>query len=202
MLTPLVAGGTKSSDFRITRLSQAIPDSEVSPLSLVDGIAADIIGHEIVAFAAGNVAGRNIVDDVVRVSNNSQTIETFAIQFDFDTPANGGSGGLGDDEIGLVGGDSSHATLIDIGGQQAIVGLNFGIDLSGGQDPANGDLYNSFSSLVVPYLDQIDAITMTDGFTASRVTVTAIPEPTYGMFAILAIAFLCRRSGASPKVSQ
>lgn len=186
LTTDLGGGMTGSSDLRLYTLSAAIPASHgVTPLAVLDGNPNDLIGQQIIVFGAGNQAGRNVVDAVGTVSRSDGTLPSAVVQYGFDTATNGGTNGL-IDEVGLVGGDSGHSAIIQIGNQFAVVGTHFGIDISAGQVPANGDLYDSFSTLVTPYLNEIDTLTNADGFSVSRLSVTAVPEPS--SFAAIAVA--------------
>jgi hypothetical protein len=164
---------TMDSDLVIGRLPSAIPGSMgISPLPIAIGDPSLFAGEQLFVFGQNNQAGRNLIDDIVlvAVSDGAGGIQlpTFTTAFDFDTPTNGGTGGVGDDEIGLVGGDSSYQTLMLIDGQLAAVGANFAVS---GAPPSN---YSNFSSFAAHYLDQIQALVGQDGHSVSTLT---IPEP-------------------------
>ena len=59
----------------------------------------------------------------------SKLTAQFLIKYSFDTATNGGTGGLGGDEAGLIGGDSGYPALINLGAvvarffQLVVVGL-------------------------------------------------------------------------------
>lgn len=196
---------TGGSDLRLVRLDAPIPAAHgVTPLALLDGNPSDIIGQELTVFTAGNLAGRNVIDNIVISSFAGGTSPTFAVQYGFDTATNGGTGGLGADEVGLTGGDSGHAALVQIGDEFAVVGTHFGIDISMGQVPSAGDQYNSFTSLVTPYLDEIDSITQADGFSIRTLSVSAVPEPAHWIFVLgiglALVTFRKRRATAHASV--
>lgn len=197
LTTTLPDGTTAPSDLQLHRLSAPIPDTYgIRPLSLLGGSPDDIIGRELLVFAQNNQAGRNVADAVGLASfDQGDPSPTVVVGFSFDTDTDDGVGGLGPDEIGLTSGDSGHAALLWIGDEWVVVGTHFGIDISDGQDPSAGDRYDSFSSLVTPYLSQINAFTSSDGFSVS---VVAVPEPAgiafCGCLTLLAVAWLRRSS--------
>lgn len=164
---------TMDSDLVIGRLPTAIPGTtSISPLPIAVGDPSLFIGEQLFVFGQNNQAGRNLIDDIVLVAVDDGSggiqLPTVTTEFDFDTPGNGGTGGVGDDEIGLVGGDSSFQTLMVINGQLAAVGANFAVS---GSPPSN---YSNFSSFASHYLDQIQALVAQDGQSVSTLTV---PEP-------------------------
>ena len=134
-----------------------------------------------------------LVNDTVLVSFDGGVRPTSAIQYSFDTPDNGGAGGLPDDEAGLIAGDSGHPALLRIGDELALIGTHFGIDVSDGQQPQNFDRYDSFSTLVIPYLDQISTITLADGFEIQTLKLTAVPEPSTWFTLMVAASFVIVR---------
>ena len=166
------------SDITIYRLTDPIPMAHgVQPLPIVSGNPNDLVGHTMFVIGESNQAGRNTIEESVIVSFAGDTSPTLNVRYSFDTLTNGGTGGLGGDEAGLISGDSGFQALIQLNGQLAVIGTHMGIDVSGGQDPLNGDLYNSFSTVLTPYLDEINAFTGQDNFQATTLVVTAVPEP-------------------------
>lgn len=197
LTTNLPGGGTAPSDLQLVRLQSPIPAEDgVQPLSLLGGAIESVVGREFFAFAAGNRAGRNVVDDAVVAEFVGGNSPSFVIQFSFDTDTNGGVGGLGGDEIGLTGGDSGSAALLRVGDEFAVIGTHFGIDVSDGQNPGAGDRYDSFSMLVTPYLPEIASLTAADGYSIS---VISVPEAgTWGFLASACVAMIgirVRRAG-------
>jgi hypothetical protein len=176
--TPLSTGGTAVSDIRIRTLDAAIPVAHgIQPLAVADGNPLDLIGREFYVIGQNNQAGRNLVDGVGLASFTGGSAPTVVIGYSFDTAANGGVGGLGNDEAGLIGGDSGHHALINSNGTLAVIGAHFGISVPQGSSAANKDRYDSFSTLLSPYLGQIDTITQSSGFSVTRLNITAVPEP-------------------------
>ena len=179
---------TRPSDVFIGRLDSSPTADGVATLPIIDGDSFDsFTGLRVFAVGQDNVAGTNIIQqDLTGLAFNpdpgSTLAPTFVAGFDFDTPANGGRGGTGGDEIGLTPGDSSNPQLADIGGELALIGGHFGIDASQDAD-GNFDFtanYGSFSSLAAAYLDQINAIVGQGG---QSVRVVAVPEPASLAFA-------------------
>lgn len=193
--TTLADMSTVASDLMVFTLDAPIPTAHgVKPLALVGGDPTALPGREFVVIGQNNQAGRNVIDDTVLVTFVGGASPSEAIQYSFDTSDNGGTGGLGDDEAGLIGGDSGHSALLRVGDEFALIGTHFGIDVSGGQVPSNFDRYDSFSTLVTPYLDQIRTITLADGFAIKTIAVTAVPEPPFAcVFAIVGFVFYHRR---------
>ncbi len=194
--TTLPGGTSQSSDLMLFTLDAPIPVAHgVQPLALVAGDPTGLHGREILVFGQGNQAGRNVVDTTGIVAFAGGVSPTATIGFSFDTATNGGAGGLGDDETGLISGDSGLSALIQIDGQLAVIGTHYGIDVPAGSNPADGDRYDSFSSLVIPYLDQINAITTADGFVITTVAVSSVPEPNPALLAAVVGIFFAYRAG-------
>jgi hypothetical protein len=178
LTTTLSDGTTADSDLMIFTLTDPIPAAHgIHPLALVAAGATGLQGRDFVVIGQGNQAGRNVIDETLLVTFEGGGSPSEAIRYSFDTDTNGGSGGLPVDEAGLVGGDSGYPALLRVGDQFAVIGTHYGIDVSDGQVPENFDRYDSFSTLVTPYLDQISAITTAAGFELQTVTVTSVPEP-------------------------
>jgi len=184
---------TMDSDLVIGRLPSAIPGTtSISPLAIAVGDPSLFVGEQLFVFGQNNQAGRNLIDSVelaaVDDGNGGIQLATVTTVFDFDTPGNGGTGGVGDDEIGLVGGDSSFQTLMVIDGQLAAVGANFAV---GGSPPSN---YSNYSSFASHYLDQIQTLVAQDG---QSVSTLMVPEPSSLLLLGGATALLLlRRRGA------
>ena len=178
------------SDVAIGRLTTAIlPADNINPLPLAIGPDSAFVGHELYAFAAGNRAGRNLIDFVGLIDGDPNP--TFVTAYDFDSYTNGGSGGVGDDEIGLAGGDSGHASLMVVDGVLGVLGTHYAVSEAPGQDV----YYSSFSSLGRDYLLQIQDILDDDGYTLATLTV---PEPAGVLiFGGLAMLLIRRRSVAA-----
>jgi len=175
-------GTTSVSDIRIYRLSEAIPEADgITPISIFDGDASDLMGQQIISFGRGSQAGLNVVRDVILAQGSGSTT-TFATSFTYDTdPNNALFDGVGIGETQLVDGDSGRPTLIQIGDDIAFLGPNLGVDPAG---LLYDGLYTNFASLLAPYLPEIRSIVEADGFTIS--TLSVVPEPS--SFALLAIA--------------
>lgn len=168
---------TAPSDVRVYTLApEDIVAPEVRPVAIALGSPGDFIGRELFVLGQNNQAGRNVIDAVGIASFDGGDRPTVNTLFNFDTAENGGTGGLGADEIGLVSGDSGFQSLIVINGEVALLGANFGI--TSAPDAAARRQFGSLSSLVSPYLDQLNAIVTADGQTLRTISVvTAIPEP-------------------------
>lgn len=167
---------TAPSDVRVYTLSpEDIVAPEITPLAIALGSPGDFIGRELFAFGQNNQAGRNVIDAIGIAAFDGGNRPTINTVFSFDTVINGGSGGLGGDEIGLIGGDSGFQSLIVVDGEVALLGANFGI--SNPAAIAARNQYDSFSSLLSPYFAQLNAIVTADGQTLRTVSVIAVPEP-------------------------
>ncbi|MCC9602714.1 PEP-CTERM sorting domain-containing protein [Stieleria sp. JC731] len=176
-LTTYIPGlGSVGSDIRVHRIDSEV-DAAIQPLPIVVGTAADLIGRELIAFEQHDWAGRNIIDNIGIVQFDTGSGDTVAMQFSYDTDSNSGSGGLGQDEIGLLTGDSGGTALMSINGTLGILGTHMGIDVPAGSSAAAGDRYDSFSTLLAPYEDQLSGILAADGYQLMTIQVTAIPEP-------------------------
>ena len=177
---------TAPSDIRISTLSAPISGSDlITPIGIYDGSVASLLGQQFNLIGINDRAGANIVDGVTVVSFAGGVRPTATIFYDHDTATNGGTGQVLLDEASLQGGDSGHQALIQIGGTVALLGAHFGIDTSGGNTPANGGNYTSFSSFLAPYLEDIDTIVAVNGQSITRIT--AVPEPS----SIVALAGVC-----------
>lgn len=168
------------TDVRLYTLDAAIPVTEVRAIPVFTGFGADVVGREIIVKGSSNRFGRNVIDDVVRArfDNTATGRPTDVIEWTYNTTESGTTG-LGADEIGLVGGDSGSAVLLELNGTLGVIGANFGIVVPDGVTPsATSDTYLSYASFLSSYMSDIDAITMSEGgFRAARLTVTAVPEP-------------------------
>ncbi len=184
----------------------------IAPMPLLQATAADLNGRIQFVFDQNERVGRNRIvsriiaegeteeSDLLVVMDDSGNRPTFATAYDFDTTANGGQGGLGGDEIGLVAGDSGHGSLfINDDGVLALLGSHYGVsELVDANTPVDEiPNYFSFSSLagVDQYLPQITGIIAGDG-AADSFSVVLVPEPT-GLALLLApAAALLRRRRA------
>lgn len=183
---------TAPSDVRVFTLSPGdIVAPEITPIAIALGSPGDFIGRELFALGQNNQAGRNVIDAVGVATFDNESRPTVNTVFSFDTASNGGTGGLGGDEIGLISGDSGFQSLIVVNGEVALLGAHFGIS-----DPASAGLrnqYDSFSSLLSPYFDQLNAIVTADGQSLRTVSVVAIPEPATALALIPITAWICIR---------
>ena len=76
-------------------LAAPIPTEHgVTPLALLDGNIGNLIGEEFYVIGQSNQAGRNVVDDAVIVTFDGGVSPSYAVQYSYDTDANGGTGGL------------------------------------------------------------------------------------------------------------
>lgn len=174
--TTFAGANTGTSDILLFTLDEAIPESDgVTPLAVLDAQNTEdllsVIGREIFLYDQNDQVGRNIVDDItISIFDPPAANPSFSVVFDFDDPANGGLA----DETRLVGGDSGRPALIDVDGTLAVVGTHFGVSNTNGE-------FLSFSTLITPYLDQIEAVTLAEGgFSLNRVAISAavaVPEP-------------------------
>ncbi len=191
----LTTGGI-GSDISIGTLATPVdPGTDfITPLPIAVGSLDGFVGREAYTFGRFDRAGRNVIEQTDLYAFDDDPIDspTFGFASIFQTTENsGGDGpgpltdGLGPDEAGLQGGDSGNAALILLDGQLAILGSHFGIG-SGFEPPAPDeapnpdrftqfDPYFSVSTLLSPYLDQIDTIVARD---EQAYTLLAVPEPT------------------------
>ncbi|MCA9135810.1 MAG: hypothetical protein KDB00_03600, partial [Planctomycetales bacterium] len=184
-LTTFVPGvGNVSSDIALHTLTTEV-DPSILPVPIVVGDLLGMVGQTLYAFDRQISAGRNVIDEIGIVEFTSGTGDSVAIRYSYDTDTNGGTGGLGADEIGLLVGDSGNAALMLIDGQVGLIGTHMGIDVPAGSNASAGDLYSSFSTVVGAYEDELQAIVSSQGYSLRTINVTAIPEPT--SFVCLAI---------------
>jgi hypothetical protein len=193
---------TAPSDIRLYTLEPGdIVAPEITPMAIALGSPSDFIGRQLFALGRTNTgvlhAGRNVIDAVGIATFSGGNRPTVNTVFSFDTAANGGTGGLGDDEVGLISGDSGFQSLIEIDGEIALLGAHFGISSS--IDAANRLRYDSFSSLLSPYIDQITAIVSADGQSIRTLSVVTIPEPsiTWALAAGVAVIVYRRRKASA-----
>ncbi len=194
-LTTSVPGQPSAfSDIRLHTLTSDV-DPSIVPVPIVVRDLDALIGRTFFAMDAQMRAGRNVIDaiDVVEFDNGSR--DSWTIRFSYDTDTNGGTGGLGGDEIGLLSGDSGNAALIEIDGQIGLIGTHMGIDVPAGSNAGAGDRYDSFSTLVGAYEDQLSSLVSAQGYSLRTLSITAVPEPaTVGfLLAVSATVSLRRR---------
>ncbi|WP_149496072.1 PEP-CTERM sorting domain-containing protein [Roseiconus lacunae] len=196
LLTNVPEEGWVGSDIRVYRLDEEV-DASIRPLPIIVGSAEAIIGRELIAFDQNEYAGRNVIDDLGIVEFSSGSGDSVAIQFSYDTATNGGSGGLGADEIGLLSGDSGGTALMSVDGDYGVIGAHMGIDVPTGSSASAGDRYDSFSTVLAAYQGQLSGILASDGYQLMTLQVTAIPEPSVAAalgFGVMAITYRRRRS--------
>ncbi|QEG02730.1 hypothetical protein Mal15_68510 [Stieleria maiorica] len=196
LTTSLPGQGPVGSDIRVYTLASDV-DPSIVPVPIVVGDLNVLIGQTFFAMDNQMRAGRNVIDAIDIAEFDSGGGDTWTIRFSYDTDANGGTGGLGRDEIGLLGGDSGNAALIEIDGQLGLIGTHMGIEVPEGSSAPAGDRYDSFSTLVGAYEDQLADLVAADGQSFGTITVVAIPEPTSLAFLIgvFASGGLMRRRG-------
>ncbi len=203
--TILTTSGTPSDVTIITLSRDITPADLLTPFSIAIGEATDIDLANIEVFGYGqeNRVGRNIVDGgtipgtttnippILTASFAGGSSPTIVAAYDFDTTQNGGTNGVGGDEIGLTGGDSGHALLTFVqNGDLALVGAHFGIATNGGT-PSLDLNYISLSSVAAGYRTQIESVVNGAGHDVSFVQ---IPEPaTLSLLAFAPVALLRRR---------
>lgn len=191
LLTAVIGEGNVASDIRIHRIAAPV-DPSIIPLPVAIGAMPNFVGHEVLIYDQNGRAGRNVVAGVQQVEFGNGNSDTETIFFSFDTDANGGTGGLGGDEIRLVGGDSGHAALISVNGQIGIIGAHMGIAFV--EEAGSAGLHFGFSTLLSPYESQLNTIVGADGYSISSLAVTAVPEPSsLTILTILSGCVLCRR---------
>ncbi len=194
-----VDGTFVGSDLSVATLSRPVTESEgLTPISLYGGTADDLAGEVVHAYDQNDRLGRNLINGglistptgtidlpPVELYGDASSSATWAIGYDFDL-----SNPLGNDEIGLVGGDSGHAALhVSSSGDVSLLGTHFAVVTSNGGFPRDpGDRYVSLSSFVGPYRDQIAAITG-GGVTS----IAAIPEPGITLIGTFVGGLLVRR---------
>ena len=211
ILNTTTPDGVVASDLRIFTLDRDVDPiaTGITPLAVLDestDIGPGLIGQPLVVYDQAENAGRNIIDEFTLVEFGSGPPRTsFAVSYLFE----GGSRSL-PDEAGLVGGDSGRPGLYDFGGTPVVIGTHFGIDSrpSQGFSFPNGP-YPSFTTLITPYLDQIDAHVSQasqGGHSLNRIalpgftvpTITAVPEPTFAPVALaMGLAAWRRRKTAA-----
>jgi len=185
-------GGNVLSDIRLYRLTEAIPAADgVVPMPIFAGDIGKLVGQEIFVMGKDNRAGRNVIKTVT-MNEVAADNKTYVHAFTFDTEGNGGTDGLGVDEVRLEAGDSGHPALIPIGDKIALLGAH---NAASNSHPAFAGLPVGLSSLLAPYLGEIQTIVQGDGYEIT--TVTLIPEPSSPGMLVLAIGFaaLRRRHG-------
>lgn len=172
--TDNVGGPSGLSDIAIATLSTPINLSVAGlvPMPLARSSLENLEGRELFAYDQRDRVGRNVIDGgrtangqtlpgTLLVTDQNGNLPTYVTAFDFDTASNGGTGGLGRGEIGLIGGDSGHASMIVTPhGQLALLGAHFSVDR---ENPQPSENYLSFSSIVAPYLDQVVSLVTADG---------------------------------------
>jgi hypothetical protein len=201
VLSTAVPGeGDAASDIRVYTLAEEV-DPAITPLPLAVGPASSFRGQIVYAFDHQGRAGRNVIDSVNLVEFSNGSGNTVTIRFGYDTAENGGSGGLGIDEIGLTGGDSGHQALIRVGDQWGVIGAHMGIDVPAGSSPFDGDRYDSFSTLLAAYEPELQSLVAADGYQLNRLVVTAIPEPRgWLVLGLLGVAVGLRRPDKARQV--
>ena len=187
LLTNVVGEGLVGSDIRVHRLDNEV-DPAIRPLPIIVGSDAAFVGREVIAFEQHSWAGRNIIDAVEVVEFDNGTGDTNTIRFSYDTDTNGGTGGLGIDEIGLLSGDSGSTGLMMVDGTLGIIGTHMGIDVPDGKNAGAGDRYDSFTTVLSGYEDQLTDILSADNYQLMKLSITAIPEPSF--FVLLGFAFV------------
>ena len=174
---------TEDSDLVIAELASPIPASDgVTPLPLLSTDSAFFVGQTTYAFDQDDRAGRNLIDSVDIAGFDEEPVRpTWSTFYDFDSSTNDGTDPLLPDEIGLTGGDSSHASLLIHDGQLAALGTHFAVST---ENPTLDANYSSVSTLASAYLEQIQAAVEADG---QSVSIIVVPEPAAG----IAIAGVC-----------
>lgn len=188
-------GPAGPSDIAIATLNTPIDltATGITPMPLALSSFGGLEGRVIYAYDQQDRIGRNLitggqtsegedVPGVLLVADANGNNPTFVTAYDFDTQANGGTDGLGPDEVGLIGGDSGHASLIITDdGTLALLGTHFAVDRPNPQPSEN---YISFSSFAAPYLDQIQTVITADG--GQGFTTVGVPEPAAAAAVLLA----------------
>ncbi|TWU07451.1 hypothetical protein [Stieleria varia] len=194
LTTTLPGGVVVDSDIALHTLTAPIPMADgVSPMAIIGGDPNDLIGHEFYVFSGDQRAGRNVVDVVEVIEFDTGLRDSVAIGYSYDTPTNGGSGGLGIDEAGLLGGDSGNPATILIDGQMVLIGAHFGTDVPMGSSANAGDRYDSYSTVLSPYVDEIQTLVAVDGFSAQVISITAVPEPSVAAACWMTLAMVVLR---------
>ncbi|MGB7346019.1 MAG: hypothetical protein WBD20_17510 [Pirellulaceae bacterium] len=209
-------GTSDPSDIRLFTLSAPIPTTDgVNPLAILSGNTQLLTGQEFFLISNPRInsdeslthrAGKNVVRDVFEIGfGENNTSPTENIYYTFDTAENKGFDGfggdaLGVDEAGLIGGDSGNPALIDINGQLAVLGAHFGISVPSGSNAGAGDFYHNFTSLLTPYIGQIESLTAAEGqsITKLSIPVTAVPEPSIAFLVIVLGLAAVRRQTRLP----
>jgi len=186
--TNVAEEGNVASDIIVYTLGEDV-DPAITPLPIAVGSIGSFPGQVFYAFDQFGRAGRNIIESVEQVEFTSGDGDSIAVRFSYDTFDNGGTGGVGADEIGLLGSDSGFQAIIRVGDQLGVIGTHMGIDVPAGNVAENGDRYDSYSTLLAAYESELQSIVSASGHQLNRLTITAIPEPqawlTLGMFVAL-----------------
>ena len=187
---------TQPSDVVLAKLSAPV-DAAIRPLAILTGDSIDQFTNlPIFAFGQSNQAGTNRIDEVFTTAfdggGGAIDSPTYVVGYDFDGPANGGTGGTGDTEIGLFNGDSGNPAVATLGGELAFIGEHFGVDAT--DAPSADQNYTSSSSFLALYEDQIQAVLSADNQPAARFV--SVPEPAALSAALAAAALLARRRRA------
>ena len=214
---------TRASDIQIVLLDDdANPDTPFagldldlySPVPILEATPDQIDGGVLFAYDQDDRAGRNLItggrivegeqsQDVpgsLLIADGDGNLPTVVTAYDFDTNSNGGDRPVGNgDEIGLVGGDSGHASLfVTPDGTLSLLGSHYGVSEIVDPSTPTEDVpnYISFSSFagIDLYLPQIRQIIQDDGASASFSTVL-VPEPAAATLLLLPAAALLRRRG-------
>lgn len=196
--TRVFANGV-ATDISVGTLSSAINplNTGVSPYAIAVGFDQHFVGKTAITFGRYDRGGANVIESVelLEPDEDSPGIGTNrGIVTVFQTAENGG-GGIPVDEAGLASGDSGNAALLYYNGEFLALGTHYGIASGlpeveeGEPDPFEDlrftqfDPYFSASSLLSPYVDQINAIVGADGYSLDLVF---IPEPSSAAILVLA----------------
>jgi hypothetical protein len=197
------------SDLTLVTLSRAVTAADaIKPVPIVDVPLGGLWGSEVWAYDQINRLGRNVLDGgslltddgLVELDPTDRYLHgnqaTWAVAFDYDTSTNGGVNGVGGDEVGLVGGDSGHALLADLGqGRFGVIGTHFSVVTGNGKLPPDpGENYMSLSTLAMMYREQIEGHVVTDGGSGlTFATLNVVPEPAAAGAGLVSLAGLLLR---------
>ncbi|MEM6470031.1 MAG: hypothetical protein AAF802_10790 [Planctomycetota bacterium] len=195
MLTEDSEGQLVQSDIRVHRLSEQV-DASIRPVPIVVGDLQALVGQTLIAIDQNQRAGRNVIDGIQVIEFSSGARDTLTTRISYDTPENGGAGGLGADEIGLLSGDSGFASLIELDGEIGVLGAHMAIAVPDGNNAAAGDRYDSFSTLIGGYESQLNDFVSFDGFSFNTINITAVPESGTACIWLFAVALSVRRKRA------
>jgi len=172
--TTVTPGAPSASDVVIATLSTPVDLAGfgINPLPIARSPLARLNNREIFVYDqdhrvgtnridGGRFGGSQLVPGVFDIADANGNQRTFVTAYDFDGSANNGTNGTGQDEAGVIAGDSGHPTLVVTPvGELAVLGTHFAVDRD---NPTPADNHVSLSSIASVYFDQIESIVQSGG---------------------------------------